>query len=73
MADTLRRLRVVDWPVRDAEDHGTREAIYVVDPDGNMVELMWDRPFSAWLRDAAGHVDMSGEAVDLDGLLGEPK
>ena len=71
LADALRRLRDVDWPVRDAEDHGTHEAIYVVDPDGNTLELMWDRPFAEWPRDAAGHVDMSGGPLDLDALLGE--
>lgn len=58
-------------PARDAKDHGTHEAIYVVDPDGNSLELMWDRPFDEWPRDGAGHVDMSGVALDLEGLSRE--
>ncbi len=71
LADALRRLRAAGWPIRDAEDHGTHEAIYVVDPDGNTLELAWDRSFDAWPRDAEGHVAMTGEALDLEGLLGE--
>src|SRR3954452_18694336 len=37
LADALRRLRAADWPLREIDDHGTHEAIYVVDPDGNAV------------------------------------
>ena len=44
LADAYRRLKDVDWPIRQATDHGTHEAIYITDPDGNDVELMWDRP-----------------------------
>jgi len=40
LADALRRLRGVGWPVRQASDHGTHEAIYLGDPDGNDLELM---------------------------------
>src|SRR6185437_13080533 len=32
LADALRRLRSVDWPIRQATDHGTHEAIYISDP-----------------------------------------
>ena len=46
LADALRRLREVDWPIRQATDHGTHEAIYISDPDGNDLELCWDRPDS---------------------------
>src|SRR6185295_5626945 len=45
LADALRRLRSVDWPLRQTTDHGTHEAIYISDPDGNDLELCWDRPF----------------------------
>ncbi len=44
LADALRRLRDADWPIRVGLDHGTHEAIYLPDPDGNDLELMWDRP-----------------------------
>ena len=39
-----RRLHERDWPIRQATDHGTHEAIYISDPDGNDLELAWDRP-----------------------------
>jgi len=68
LADALRRLRSVDWPIRQATDHGTHLAIYVSDPDGNDVELCWDRAPEEWPRDADGHVAMAGGDLDLDTL-----
>src|SRR5918996_1063926 len=75
LADALRRLQAVDWPLRQCSDHGTHEAIYISDPDGNDLELCWDRPFDEWPRNAEGKVDMSqafqGD-LDLEDLLMEP-
>jgi catechol 2,3-dioxygenase len=75
LADALRRLQSADWPLRQISDHGTHEAIYISDPDGNDLELCWDRPFDQWPRDGDGTWDMSrafmGE-IDLDDLLKEP-
>jgi catechol 2,3-dioxygenase len=65
LADALRRLRAVDWPIRQATDHGTHEAIYISDPDGNDLELCWDRPFGEWPRDPDGHVG-APQFTDLD-------
>jgi catechol 2,3-dioxygenase len=73
LADAVRRLQAVDWPLRQLADHGTHEAIYLSDPDGNDLELMWDRPFEAWPRDAVGRLDAQmGPELDLDDLLAEP-
>ena len=72
LADAVRRLRSVDWPIRQVSDHGTHEAIYIVDPDGNTLELQWDRPPSEWPRDEHGH--LSGyldNELDLEDLLTE--
>jgi catechol 2,3-dioxygenase len=72
LADALRRLRAVGWPIRQHTDHGTHLAIYLSDPDGNDLELMWDRPFSEWPRDAQGHLGGgAGEDIDLDALAAE--
>ncbi|WP_210491970.1 VOC family protein [Patulibacter sp. SYSU D01012] len=72
LADALRRLRAADWPLRQTADHGTHEALYLSDPDGNDLELMWDRPFAAWPRDADGHLEgVFGDELDLDDLLAE--
>jgi catechol 2,3-dioxygenase len=35
-------------PIQGASDHGTHEAIYLADPDGNGIELAADRPREAW-------------------------
>jgi catechol 2,3-dioxygenase len=42
------RLNVTQTAVEGASDHGTHEAIYLADPDGNGVELAWDRAPELW-------------------------
>ena len=45
------------------------EAIYLADPDGNGVELYWDRPKAEWPRDPNGGVGMYSRRLDLAALL----
>jgi len=72
LADAYRRLKAVNWPIRQAESYSTHDAIYVIDPDGNTLELMWDKPPEQWARDSSGHQAMVfGESLDLDELLTE--
>jgi catechol 2,3-dioxygenase len=71
LADALRRLQAVNWPLREIADHGTHEAIYIEDPDGNDLELCWDRPIEAWPRDAHGHIAFAGGELNLEDLLAE--
>jgi catechol 2,3-dioxygenase len=52
-----------------ASDHGVSEAIYLNDPDGNGIELYWDRPQEQWPRDAGGDLVMFSEPLDLQDLL----
>ena len=66
----MRRLQSADWPLRQLSDHGTHLAAYLSDPDGNDLELAWDRTPAEWPRDAAGHVAMHFGDLDLDDLLG---
>ena len=63
--------RVLDRTVRleGAADHGVSLAIYLRDPDGNGVELYWDRPAEEWPRDADGMLAMTTDALDLARLL----
>jgi len=44
LAVALRGLLDAKVPLEGAADHGVSEAIYLRDPDGNGVELYWDRP-----------------------------
>jgi catechol 2,3-dioxygenase len=69
LADALRRLQAADWPLRQTTDHGTHEAIYISDPDGNDLELCGDRPPDQWPRDAEGHIGFADRELDLEDLL----
>jgi len=71
LADALRRLREAGIPLEGASDHGVSEALYLRDPDGNGVELYWDRPKDQWPRDPGGGLAMFTHPLDLDGLLNE--
>ena len=63
LADAVRRLQAVDWPLRQLTDHGTHEAVYMSDPDGNDLELYWDRPPCEWPLDEQGRLAFAdGEA-----------
>lgn len=44
----LGRIATTRTPVEGFNHHGTHEAIYLPDPDGNGVELAWDLPQSEW-------------------------
>jgi catechol 2,3-dioxygenase len=68
LADALRRLEAAQIPLDGASDHGVSEALYLRDPDGNGLELYWDRPRQSWPRDADGKVTMGTERLDLTEL-----
>jgi catechol 2,3-dioxygenase len=69
LADALRRLIAARVPISGASDHGVSEAIYLHDPDGNGVELYWDKPREQWPFDAQGKLEMVTEPLDLEELL----
>lgn len=71
LAMILRRLIDEGYPISGASDHGVSEAIYLNDPDGNGVELYWDKPQDLWEYRADGSIVMVTEALDLEGLLRE--
>ena len=52
-----------------AADHGVSQAVYFRDPDGNGIELYWDRPAAEWPRDAEGDLAMSTDPLDVADLL----
>lgn len=65
----LRRLIEFDVPLEGASDHGVSEALYLRDPDGNGVELYWDRSAEQWPRDEHGNLSMLTRPLDLNDLL----
>jgi len=71
LADALRRLQKAGIPLEGASDHGVSEALYLRDPDGNGVELYWDRPQEQWPRTKKGELEMFTHPLDLKALLAE--
>lgn len=73
LAMILQRLLEVQYPLTGAADHGVSEAIYLNDPDGNGVELYYDRPRSEWPKDHEGKLAMYTKALHFEDLLAELK
>ncbi len=71
LAVILKRLLEAKYPLTGASDHGVSEALYLDDPDGNGVELYWDKPKEEWPFDANGNLEMVTRRLDLEGLLRE--
>lgn len=71
LAKIYMRLKENDHPFTGFADHGVSEAIYLDDPDGNGVELYWDKPESEWPRNKQGELDMYTKALDLSALQAE--
>ncbi|MFI5280446.1 MAG: VOC family protein [Gemmatimonadales bacterium] len=69
LAGAVRRLLEARHPLQGASDHGVSEAIYLEDPDGNGIELYWDRPKEDWPKGPKGELQMPTKALDLDALL----
>lgn len=63
------RLRKANYPLSGASDHGVSEALYLNDPDGNGVELYWDRPKEHWPQKDDGSIEMYTRPLDLQGLM----
>jgi len=73
LADALDRLMAASIPLGGASDHGVSLALYLKDPDGNGLELYWDRPAAEWPRAPDGTLAMVSEPLDLESLLrGKP-
>jgi catechol 2,3-dioxygenase len=68
LGDALRRLEEAGVALEGASDHGVSEALYLRDPDGNGVELYWDRPRDEWPRAGDGSVQMFTRHLDLDAV-----
>ena len=68
LADALRRIIEAGISLDGASDHGVSEALYLRDPDGNGVELYWDRPKDEWPRAKDGSLAMFTRPLDLEAL-----
>ena len=68
LAEVVRRLLDAGVALRQLADHGTHLAVYVSDPDGNDLELAWDRPFAEWPRPGEDPADLD-RPLALEDLL----
>ncbi|MBJ7472679.1 MAG: VOC family protein, partial [Solirubrobacteraceae bacterium] len=70
LAHLVRRLSETRTPVQGASDHGTHEAIYLPDPDGNGLELEADRPRDQWPTSMLEEFAGGGPApLDVEALV----
>ncbi len=69
LAQILKRLLELQYPITGMSDHGVSEAIYLDDPDGNGVELYWDKPSEQWPKDEKGQLAMVTEPLNVRDLL----
>ena len=71
LARALRRLLDHGEQVGAGQDHGATVSLYLEDPDGNGLELYYDRPRDAWF-DAEGRPVVKAEPFDPRELLAPP-
>ena len=69
LAEAVGRLVDAGVPLRQLTDHGTHLAVYLSDPDGNDLELAWDRPVEEWPRYGSGDAPALDAPLELDTLL----
>src|ERR671933_816208 len=69
LAETVQRQVDANIPLRQLSDHGTHLAVYLSDPDGNDLELAWDRPFEEWPVYGSDDAPAIDAPLELDDLL----
>jgi catechol 2,3-dioxygenase len=70
LARAVRRLLDHSHPIDGAEDHGATVSVYLSDPDGNGLELYYDRPREEWF-DPQGNPILKAEPFDPRDLLAD--
>lgn len=71
LAKALQQLIDNKYAITGVADHGVSEAIYLNDPDGNGLELYWDKPKEQWPYNKNGELEMYTAHLDISGLLAE--
>ncbi|MCW2920684.1 MAG: Glyoxalase/bleomycin resistance protein/dioxygenase [Thermoleophilia bacterium] len=68
LARVVERIAATRTMIDGASDHGSHEAIYLPDPDGNGLELAADRPRDAW-PDLSNIEEIRPRPLDMHALL----
>jgi len=71
LAFIYKRLYDAKYPFTGFADHGVSDALYLDDPDGNGVELCWDKARELWPVDTNGNMDIYTKRLNLSSLLAE--
>jgi catechol 2,3-dioxygenase len=61
------RLQGRGYAIDHATDHGGTVAVYLDDPDGNGLELSYDRPRETWF-DALGRPILKADRISVDAI-----
>ncbi len=70
LAHSLQQIVKTQTSVQGFADHGVSEAVYLADPDGNGIELYYDRPRNQWPRES-GKITMGTDPLEVGDLLAE--
>jgi catechol 2,3-dioxygenase len=68
LVHAVRHVQACGHPLSHGSDHGASESVYLADPDGNGLELYWDRPVGEWPRDPEGRLALVNLPLDLEAL-----
>jgi catechol 2,3-dioxygenase len=71
LAKAIRRLVDHGFPPDHATDHGGTVSVYLDDPDGNGIELYYDRPRAQWFDDD-GEPILKADHFDFHHILEHP-
>ena len=69
LAEAVGRLVDAGVPLRQLTDHGTHLAVYLSDPDGNDLELAWDRRPEEWPQWGSDDAPAIDNPLEIDELL----
>jgi len=70
LSQAVWRLFVRDYPIEGGRDHGGTVSVYLKDPDGNGLELTYDRPRDQWF-DERGEFVLRNDRFAVCDLLDE--
>jgi catechol 2,3-dioxygenase len=70
LAQVLAHFAQSRTPLQGLSDHIVSEAIYLADPEGNGIEIYWDKPQTYWY-DTGGKMQMDTLPLNTDDLFAE--
>lgn len=66
LGTVLRHIIISQYPLTGASDHGYSNAIYLNDPEGNGIEIYWDKDQSEWDIEEDGSIVGITEPMDAE-------